>query len=55
MDTNGSDMLNDDYFALFWTMGGVVGHHGDKMKIWRFCNYGNFGDKNHRFHVPAKK
>ena len=29
----------------FWTVGGVVGPHGSKMKNWRFCSYGNFGDK----------
>ena len=30
---------------LFWTVGDVVGPHGNKKKNWRFCNYGNFGDK----------
>ena len=39
---------------FFWSMGGVVGPHGDKMKNWRFYSYGNFGDKNHRFHLPAE-
>ena len=54
-DTNDYNMLNDSNFALFWTMGGVVGPHGSKMKNWRFCSCGNFGDKNHRFHLPAKQ
>ena len=39
----------------FWAVGDVVGPHGGKMKNWRFCNYGNFGDKNHRFDLPAKR
>ena len=26
-----------------------MGPHGVKMKNWRFCSYGNFGDKNHHF------
>ena len=54
MDTNGCDMLNDGNFALSWRIGDVVGPHGEKMKNWRFCSYGNFGDKNHRFHLPAE-
>ena len=45
MDVNGSDMLNYDDFALFWTNGGVVGPRDGKLKNWRFCSYGNFGDK----------
>ena len=53
MDKSGCDMPNGSNFALFWTMGGVVGPHGSKMKNWRFCTHGNFGDKNHRFHLPA--
>ena len=32
-------------FLFFWTLGGVVGPHGSKMKNWRFCTHGNFGDK----------
>ena len=44
MDVNGSDMLNYDDFALFWTNGGVVGPREGKLKNWRFCSYGNFGD-----------
>ena len=54
MDNNDCGMPNDSNFALFWTMGGVVGPHGGKMKNWRFYSYGNFGDKNHRFHLPAE-
>ena len=40
----------------FWAMGGEGGKspHGDKMKNQRFCSWGNFGDKNHRFHLPAE-
>ena len=53
MDTNGCDMTNDSNCALFWRVGDVVGPHGGNMKNWRFCNYGNFGDKNHHFHLPA--
>ena len=53
-DVNSYDTLNDGNFALFWTMGGVVSPNGDIMKNWRFCSYGNFGDKNHRFHLPAE-
>ena len=55
MDTNGCDMTNNSTFALFWAAGDVVGPHGGKMKNWRFCNYGNFADKNHRFDLPAKR
>ena len=55
MDVNGFDMLNDGNFTLFWEMGGGVGPHGGQMKNWRFCSYGNFGDKNHRFHLPTKQ
>ena len=40
--------------VLIFDNGGVVGQHGDKIKNWRFCSYGNFGDKNHRFHLHAK-
>ena len=53
-DVNGFGMLNGDKFALFLGNGGVVGLHGGEMKNWRFCSYGNFGDKNHRFHLPAE-
>ena len=42
MNANGFDMLNDDDFALFWTMGGVVGPREGKTKNWRFRSYGNF-------------
>ena len=55
IDTNGCDMPNDSNFAFFLTMGGVVDPHGGKMKNWGSCSYGNFGDKNHRFHLPAKR
>ena len=54
MDTNGCNMLNDSNFALFWTMGGVVGPHGGNMKNWRVCSYGNIGNKNHRFRLPTE-
>ena len=54
MDTNGSDVLNGDNFALFLGNGGVVGPPWGKMTNWRFGSYGNFGDKNHRFHLPAE-
>ena len=53
MDTNGCGMLTDSNWALFLDSGGVVGPHRGKRKKWRFCNYGIFGDKNHRFHLPA--
>ena len=53
MDKSGYDMPNGGRVALFWTVGGVVGPHGREMKNWRFCSYGNFGDKNHCFHLPA--
>ena len=54
MDKNSCDMPNaDSNVALFRTVGGVGGPHGSKMKNWTFCSYGNFGDKNHRFHLPA--
>ena len=53
MDTNGCDVPNGSHFDLFWAIGGVEGPHGGNMKNWRCCNYGNFGDKNHRFHLPA--
>ena len=54
MNANGFDMLNDDDFALFWTMGSVVGLRGGNTKNWRFRSYGNFGEKR-RFHLPAKQ
>ena len=53
MDTNGCDMPNDSNFALFWAIGDVVGPHGGKMKNCRCFSRGNFGDKNHCFHLPA--
>ena len=53
MDKSGCDMPNGSNFTFFWTVGGIVGPHGSKMKNWRFCSYGNFGDKNHRFHLPT--
>ena len=46
---------NDSNFALFWKIEGVVSPHGGKMKIWRCSSYGNFGDENHRFRLPAEK
>ena len=55
MDTNGCDIPNDSNFALFWTMGSVVGPHGGKMKNMRFCSHSKFGDKNYRFHLHAKQ
>ena len=55
MDTNGCDMTNDSNFAIFWAVGDVVGPHGDNMKKWRYFDYGNFGDKNDRFCLPAKR
>ena len=54
MDIYGCDMPNDSTFALFWTVGGVVRPYGGNIKNWRFCNYDNFRDKNHRFYLPAK-
>ena len=54
-DVNGFGVLNDNKFALFLGNWGVVGPHGGQMKNWRFCSYGNFGDKNHRFHLPTKQ
>ena len=54
MDTNSCDMPDDSNVALFWTVGGVVGPHGDRTKSLRVCCYGNFGDKNHRFYLPAR-
>ena len=54
MDTNGSDVLNDDDFTPFLDNGGVIGPYWCKTKNWRFGNYGNFGDKNHHFHLPAE-
>ena len=54
MGDNGCNMPNDGSLALFRTMGGVVGPRGDTMKNWRFCSYSNFGDKHHRFHLPAE-
>ena len=36
-------------FLLFFGQSGMLYvHMGAKWKIWRFCNYGIFGDKNHR-------
>ena len=32
MDGNDSGMLNDGTFALFWTIGGIVGPRGGKTK-----------------------
>ena len=49
MDKSGCDMPNGSNFALFWTVEGAVGPHGSDIKNWRFCSYGNFEDKNHRF------
>ena len=54
MDAHSSDMLNTGNFALFLTLGGVVSPHGDKMKNWRFCSYGAFGEK-HRLYLPAEQ
>ena len=39
---------------FFGTIGGIVDQYGDKMKNWRCCRYGNFGDENHRFRLPAE-
>ena len=54
MDGNDFDMLNGGNSTLFVKFGGVVGSHGGQMKNWRFCSYGNIGDKNHRYHLSAK-
>ena len=40
---------------FFGQIGDVVGLHGGKIKNWRSFSYGNFGDKNHRFHLPTKQ
>ena len=40
---------------FFGAIEDVVGPHGDKMKNWICFTYGNFGDKNHRFRLPAKR
>ena len=37
-----------------WGMWVVVGPHGGNMKNWRFCSYGNSGDKNHCFLLLAE-
>ena len=50
-----SDMLYGGNVALFRTMGGILNPHGGNMKNWRCCSYGNFRDKNHCFHLPAKE
>ena len=55
MDENGFDMLNDGDFTLFLGNGGCCESTWGQMKNWRFCSCGNFGDKNHRFHLPAKQ
>ena len=55
MDVNGYDMMNDCNFALFRTMGGVVGPHGGKMKIWGFAKHSVFGEKTHRLRLPAEQ
>ena len=55
MNASGFGMVNDDDFALFWTIGGVVGPRGGKTKKWRFRSYGDFGAKKRRFHLPAKQ
>ena len=55
IDTSSFDMLNNGNLLFIWTMRGVVGPHGGKMKNWRFCCHGNFGDKNHRFQLPAEQ
>ena len=38
---------------LFFGNRGVVGPHGEKMKILRFCSYGNFGDKKSPFSLAC--
>ena len=53
MDIYGYDMPNDSNFALYFGQWGCCGSAWGGMKNWRFCSYGNFGDKNHRFHLPA--
>ena len=55
MDVYGFDMLKNSTFILFLEMASVVDPHGGQMKNWRVCSYGNFGDKNHHFHLPAKQ
>ena len=55
IDINGCYMLCDSTVALFLGNGGCCGSTYDKMKNWIFCGYGNFGDKNHRFYLPAEQ
>ena len=42
-------------FLFFGAIEDVVGPHGGKMKKWRYFGYGNFGDKNDRFCLPATR
>jgi len=44
-------MISDVFLLFIWTIGDDVGPRWGKMKNWRFCGYGNFGDKNHRVHL----
>ena len=53
MDTNGCDTQNDNNVALVLDSGGCCGSAWGKMKNWRLCSYGNFGDKNYPFRLPA--
>ena len=53
MDSNGCDMPNDNNVALFWGNSGCCMSAWSKMKNLRCCSYGNVGDKNHRFRLPA--
>ena len=54
IDINGYGMPNDSNFSLFCAIEDVVDPHGGRMKNWRCFSHGNFGDKNHRFCLPAK-
>ena len=47
MNTNGYDILNDKHFSLLANDGGQCGSTWEEMKNWRFCIYGNFGEKDH--------
>ena len=55
MDTNGLDMLNDGNLTLFLGNGGRCGTTWGPNEELENCSYGNFGDKNHRFHLPTKQ
>ena len=54
MDATDCGMPNDSNIALFGQWGVSWVRMGAKLKNSRFCSYGNFGDKNQRFHLPAE-